>query len=383
MKHFCLFLFALMVVFPFSVNAETVIARWDFDDENKIVDEGAGTFTPNSLSGEDFHAGNGGFAIAYVSWGDEFVFEDDFVVISISSLNLYQLKISFDSYHSPTGPTQLCVLASVNNFNTYSQLTDQPVGLSDTWHTIPSINCSSEFSNQSSVKIRIYGYQSSRGTGRMRLDNILITGETEESLPVQCSSFKAVYEDEQVKLSWKTQSEVNVMGYHILRSETEGGTYQSITDQMIPSQGNGSTATDYEFIDQNLEPGQLPWYKIEVLSSDQSRQIIGPIQTVKAMSSQIQKFELLPCCPNPFNPTTMIHYSLPDQINQSEISLKIYNMFGQEVFRFNPQNMHSGDGSLFWNGCDQNGRQVASGLYIVQLSSPFDEFALQKVVKIH
>ena len=69
--------------------------------------------------------------------------------------------------------------------------------------------------------------------------------------------------------------------------------------------------------------------------------------------------------PNPFNPTTNIEFTLPVANN---ISLKIYNMVGQEVISLLSQSMmDAGSHSVMWNGLDKNGVQVSSGTYIYKL----------------
>ncbi len=69
--------------------------------------------------------------------------------------------------------------------------------------------------------------------------------------------------------------------------------------------------------------------------------------------------------PNPFNPTTTIDFTLP--VNK-KISLKIYNMLGQEIRTLIDQAAYgSGSHSVTWDGMDNSGSAVASGTYIYKL----------------
>ncbi|MCB5224012.1 MAG: T9SS type A sorting domain-containing protein [Candidatus Cloacimonadaceae bacterium] len=70
--------------------------------------------------------------------------------------------------------------------------------------------------------------------------------------------------------------------------------------------------------------------------------------------------------PNPFNPETTIAYSIPKAGNAS---LKIYNTKGQLVRTLVDDVRDSGNHSVVWNGCDNEGRSVSSGLYFYRLSS--------------
>jgi hypothetical protein len=73
--------------------------------------------------------------------------------------------------------------------------------------------------------------------------------------------------------------------------------------------------------------------------------------------------------PNPFNPTTNIKFFLPISKN---ISLKIYNALGQEVRTIiNDQNYAPGSHTVEWDGKDNNGKPVSSGVYVYTLFYPF------------
>ena len=70
--------------------------------------------------------------------------------------------------------------------------------------------------------------------------------------------------------------------------------------------------------------------------------------------------------PNPFNPETKIDYSLPEQ---SDVKLLIYNLLGQEVFRFDIAGQKAGEHQIVWNGKNSRGNELASGLYIYKFSA--------------
>lgn len=72
--------------------------------------------------------------------------------------------------------------------------------------------------------------------------------------------------------------------------------------------------------------------------------------------------------PNPFNPSTTISYTLKEP---SKITLQIYNRLGQFVRTLATDQYHGpGNYLVQWHGKDQNGRDVASGVYLYVLSSP-------------
>jgi hypothetical protein len=77
-------------------------------------------------------------------------------------------------------------------------------------------------------------------------------------------------------------------------------------------------------------------------------------------------FELAQNYPNPFNPTTMISFSLAEQ---GETELAIYNLSGQLVRTLVSGVMTAGSHNLDWNGRDDNGNAVTSGIYLYRLTS--------------
>ena len=79
-----------------------------------------------------------------------------------------------------------------------------------------------------------------------------------------------------------------------------------------------------------------------------------------------ESFTLSQNYPNPFNPETTIKYSLPEQ---SDVKLLIYNLLGQEVYRFELPGQSAGEHQLTWNGRNSRGNELSSGLYIYKFSA--------------
>ncbi len=77
--------------------------------------------------------------------------------------------------------------------------------------------------------------------------------------------------------------------------------------------------------------------------------------------------------PNPFNPTTEIVYSLP---KKSRVILSIYNILGQKVATLVDTDQPAGSHRVSWSGSDDNGKPVATGIYLYQLQT--DQRGLSK-----
>ncbi len=70
--------------------------------------------------------------------------------------------------------------------------------------------------------------------------------------------------------------------------------------------------------------------------------------------------------PNPFNSNTVIRFGLH---GKSEVTIKIYNILGQEVRTLLRSDMPEGYHQTVWDGRDSRGRSVSSGLYLYRLQS--------------
>ena len=78
------------------------------------------------------------------------------------------------------------------------------------------------------------------------------------------------------------------------------------------------------------------------------------------------KSALIGSYPNPFNPSTTIKYSLS---SPSYLQMDIYNIKGQKVKSLVNEYRHAGDHSIIWNGTDENGKDVGSGVYFYRMKA--------------
>jgi len=81
-------------------------------------------------------------------------------------------------------------------------------------------------------------------------------------------------------------------------------------------------------------------------------------------SPRPREFRLQQNFPNPFNASTLINYELPQG---GEVTLTIYNVLGQKVRIYQPGRQSAGSYSIFWDGRNQEGSLVGSGIYFYRL----------------
>ena len=99
--------------------------------------------------------------------------------------------------------------------------------------------------------------------------------------------------------------------------------------------------------------------------------IVGSHQFATTQAGEIglvpEQFELLQNFPNPFNPATSIRYNLPQA---SGVSIIVYDLLGRKVRSLiDSEQKGAGYFSARWNGLDDFGGQVATGVYIYQLTT--------------
>ncbi|MGB7061376.1 MAG: right-handed parallel beta-helix repeat-containing protein, partial [Candidatus Zixiibacteriota bacterium] len=94
------------------------------------------------------------------------------------------------------------------------------------------------------------------------------------------------------------------------------------------------------------------------------------LQLKQTVSGQVPKrFELVQNYPNPFNPATSIQFTVGSLQSPSHITLKIYNILGQAVRTLVDEEKAEGSYTLYWDGRNQNGKEVSSGIYFYKLEA--------------
>lgn len=118
--------------------------------------------------------------------------------------------------------------------------------------------------------------------------------------------------------------------------------------------------------------GELKWLKPSSISAYLNRRndLINNRLTSTAEEAQsspsISNSVMVQNFPNPFNPNTTISFTLPEP---GDVMLGIYNIKGQLVKTLINMRKDSGAHTVVWNGTDQSGRGVSSGVYFYRLSA--------------
>ena len=90
---------------------------------------------------------------------------------------------------------------------------------------------------------------------------------------------------------------------------------------------------------------------------------LSQIQNEAAMPNS---YSLLQNYPNPFNPVTKLRYDLPEN---SHVNITIYDMLGRAVKTMVNQHQNAGHRSIIWDGTNDYGNPVSTGVYLYQIQS--------------
>jgi polyhydroxybutyrate depolymerase len=103
---------------------------------------------------------------------------------------------------------------------------------------------------------------------------------------------------------------------------------------------------------------------VEIWNFFNNYKLVTSIET--SSNSTPRKFCLMQNYPNPFNPSTTIQYQLP---KNGMVILEVYNHIGQRVVTLVNQNQTAGIHQQFWDGRNDMGKIVPTGVYFYQLRS--------------
>ena len=140
-------------------------------------------------------------------------------------------------------------------------------------------------------------------------------------LPVQMATFTAAAAGRSVSLSWTTTTELNSKSFEIERRTTD--LWEKIGE--IPASGTSNAPHAYSFKD-NLKniTAQTVRYRLKTLDLDGSFLYSSEVE----VSARPAVYALEHNYPNPFNPSTKIQYSLPEN---AKVELAIYDILGRQV----------------------------------------------------
>jgi len=180
------------------------------------------------------------------------------------------------------------------------------------------------------------------------------------------------YESDAVSFLEYTFSEGMENLWTITNSEEQGVFRLSTIAQQYTELAEDFLTLTFRIEDKNANTGDFNLTHFLINETDVLESLKELFKAVPEVYNLHQNF------PNPFNPETRIDFQLP---KVSKVTLKIYNILGQEIKTLVNEEKEAGYYSIIWNGENNYGVRVSSGLYIYQIRAG-DFISSRKMVYI-
>jgi hypothetical protein len=192
--------------------------------------------------------------------------------------------------------------------------------------------------------------------------NLFNDGNTGSELPtgVFNATFQFALRNGYVDLMWQVPPETGYL-FHVSRAPVNNGDAGAFvriaTDVAVDADGL------VRYTDAGAQPGTGYVYRVES-ANDPSRSF-----TTVTVYIAVTRAGLSQNYPNPFNPSTMIEYLVPDGTAR-KISLVVYDVHGARVRTLVDNAQTGGRHVVEWDGRDNRGNRVSSGIYFYRLTQP-------------
>jgi hypothetical protein len=173
------------------------------------------------------------------------------------------------------------------------------------------------------------------------------------TVPVLFSRFDARQAGDNVEVSWLLHSDEAMDTYTLYRRAGETASPVAIASAPV-------TGVQGSYVDTSVEVGKTYNYELLVRTTD-GDEFRSPVATVTTASLGLVLHQNVP---NPFNPQTTIRYDLPAL---ARVRLSIVDVSGRRIRTLVDEQQAAGTREAMWNGRDDSGSAVASGVYFYVL----------------
>ncbi len=159
------------------------------------------------------------------------------------------------------------------------------------------------------------------------------------------------------QLTWDDNSD-NELGFII---ERRGNKVGDVFESVDTVNTNATSFMDETVDDSTVYDYRVYAYKADTVSEFSNEIRVEVLTGVETENVIPKKYSLAQNYPNPFNPTTKISFGLPEK---AQVSLKIFNLLGQEVLTILNKELTAGNHSISFNAGN-----LTSGVYIYTISA--------------
>ena len=167
------------------------------------------------------------------------------------------------------------------------------------------------------------------------------------------------------------EDHVKILAYSVNRARTEGNGVEGSLVHLTYTLADGASLPDnisFYFTVVNIPGTSLNPELLNVVCSypDADNPVVVNTAVASADEGSLlpSEYALFQNYPNPFNPSTQISFDVP---NSEFVTLRVYNLLGQDVKTLINQSMTPGRYTVEWNGNDMLNNDVASGVYFYEL----------------
>ncbi len=185
----------------------------------------------------------------------------------------------------------------------------------------------------------------------------ILINSSNESVATLLQSFSCSYGAEGIEVFWKLSVNDAAMEFSVFRESNGDERYLPIEVVISPHHDDS-----FSFVDNTCDPGVSYRYRVDVSWK-------GGTQTLfvtETMGAKAPTLALYQNHPNPFNPSTRIGFSLPVA---GHVAVTIYDSAGRLVHNVLDRRLDAGQHEVSWDGCNDGGMKVASGVYFCRLTA--------------
>jgi hypothetical protein len=89
------------------------------------------------------------------------------------------------------------------------------------------------------------------------------------------------------RLYWETSNQANIAGFNIFRAEKMDGEKILLNSSILPVSGDRLAGHKYEYLDRTVRSGKIYYYWIEVMYTDQSKELLSVLKSEPGMTGMI------------------------------------------------------------------------------------------------
>ncbi|MCD4689846.1 T9SS type A sorting domain-containing protein [bacterium] len=178
--------------------------------------------------------------------------------------------------------------------------------------------------------------------------------------PVEGVFFASITDPLVVTLRWSAEYLGSADGFNIYRSTSEDGLFGKINEEILDVDLPGV------YVDRAVWAGTEFWYELYVVRPDGSEEKVG-FEAVSVTTGGRLVTRLFPPSPNPFRGETVIMHDIAAAVGVPRLT--IYDVSGRVVKTFSGMPTRTGRYEVIWDGTNDNGQHVGSGVYFCSLEN--------------